>query len=467
MAYGIGHSKLDSLIHTKAVEQGRYDYKPSSIPIEVFQQSNVSLKIPPQTSLTSEGPWTFNIPSMENHAINMKSVESYCRAKIVKENGADCIPEPPRPAPGEQPVDVLAVCDVVAPINLLAAAMHQTVDVSLNTRPMPSESGQHANYKAYMDGLLSYSDDARQTHMTSEFFAMDEAFKSEVWEAHTVKQNHGFMTRWQSVEGSREFEFMGPVHHPFLSANNNLASGNVLSLRIQKPSDDFLLFNKNTTGKKYKIQILEYCLYVTYIRLPDMYAPPDTQIYLFNDSVLRQAVLPVGTPSALIPITNYDEIMPKQLVFGMTATDSVNGSLGTNPWNFAHFNMSELNLVISGSRYPNNPLTFDYTGLPHKPLLVRAFRWVFQNSGMLRADRGASISQASFAGGSMIIPFDLTPDQCNQTHEHKARRGKLEIEIKFRENLKENVTVHYLMTRRKACVIDARTGNFEITEVTV
>lgn len=477
-AAGLGGTKVGGALQLQAVQQGHYDYSPV-VKVETMQQGNITLKIPPQTSLTDGGPWLFNLPSMESHALDMRSLETYWKTRIVHTNGRALSGEPdynddwwyedddndPKTKRTRKDVDPLTAFDVVAPINLLNSAMIQTCDISLNTRPLPSESGQHTNYKAYMEAVQSYSNDARQTHLATQFFQMDDAHQMDRWEVHTDSQNSGFLHRWQRVEGSRIFEFMGPLHHPFLRSNNHLASTNTLSIRAQRPSDQFLLFTKKL-GAQYKIEILELCLYATYIRLPENYKPPDTQVYLYNDSVLRQTVLPAGTPSAVIPITNHDELLPQSLVFGMTKTTSVNGSYETYPWLFEHFGMNELCLIRNGTRFPNNPLTFDFTN-QFKPLIMRAYRWMFRNSGMLRADRGNSISLAAFGGGSLLIPFDLSPDQCNQTHEHNARRAKLEIEVKFKETLRENVTVHYLMTRRKALILDAKTGNFDIVEVKV
>ena len=112
-ASGIGNRKLGGSLQVTAVQQGRFDYLPNKVEIETFQQGNISLKIPPQTSLTTAGPWLFNLPSMETHALDMSSIETYWRAKIVNANGSACIGVPME---GEAwPFGYVATEDVRAP----------------------------------------------------------------------------------------------------------------------------------------------------------------------------------------------------------------------------------------------------------------------------------------------------------------------------------------------------------------
>ena len=464
-AFGTGNARLGGALTFKAVEQGRYDYKPT-VNIETFQQDAFQLTLHPRTALTSEGPWNFQVPSIETHAIDMRYIELYCQAKIVNDAGGNIAPEIMDKAVVAE-ADRMTTFDVVAPCNLLASSITQTVDLALNGRPFPTESGQYANYKAYMETMLSYSDDSRKTHLQSQLYAVDQPHKMESKIVHDRKQtNMGFQHRYQRVEGSKVFEFIGPIQHPFLKANNTLASTNNLEIRLQRPSDKFLL-TTNKPNSKFKIEILKLLVYVPYIRLSENYKPPDSQVYIYSDSVMRQIVLNPATPSAVIQLTNQEEIMPKCVNFGMTTTTSVIGNYEENPYNFQTFDISELCIIINGRRYPNDPLQFDFTNDEHPAEVIRAYRWVFRNVGMLQPNRGNSMSLELFQGGSFIVPFDLTPDGCSQTHDHRARRAKVEIEIKFRSALDKNVTVHCEMIRKKACIVDGKTGNFEIVEVTV
>ena len=66
--------------------------------------------------------------------------------------------------------------------------MFESVEVRLNGQPFNGASCAHAGYKAYIETLLSYDTDARNTHLNSQFLHMDSP--QEYWNMSISEYRH-------------------------------------------------------------------------------------------------------------------------------------------------------------------------------------------------------------------------------------------------------------------------------------
>ena len=92
---------------------------------------------------------------------------------------------------------------------------------------------------------------------------------------------------------------------------------------------------------------------------------------------------------------------------------------------------------VNGVRHPQDPLTPDIAGGRY----ARELLHLYQNTGKFRVNGGNSITEADFITHNFLIPFDLTPDQCNNAHAHASKTGTMELELSFSEALPTGVTI--------------------------
>ena len=130
-------------------------------------------------------------------------------------------------------------------------------------------------------------------------------------------------------------------------------------------------------------------------------------------------------------------------------TEAFNGSYTTNPFNFKHYNLSQVGVYVDGEQIPRKPLTlkFDADG---GQTFMAGFQTLFSGIGKLSQDAGNQIARGDYGSGYTLFCFDLTPDQCSGDHFQLIKRGNLRVELHFAEPLPKTVNlIIYLCRVRK------------------
>ena len=139
------------------VDDGAFDYD-DRVMIETSQKNSRSYWIRPVGGVVNqEGPFTFTIEPFNDRYIQLNRAGIEMRCKLVKADGSSTLPW----------------SDVAAPINMLGPCMWESVQVMLNGRPFSGASQVNAGYKAFLETMLSYDADSRDSHLHSQFFHLD------------------------------------------------------------------------------------------------------------------------------------------------------------------------------------------------------------------------------------------------------------------------------------------------------
>ena len=132
--------------------------------------------------------------------------------------------------------------------------------------------------------------------------------------------------------------------------------------------------------------------------------------------------------------------IPKRIVFGLVDTEAFNGSYTTNPFNFKHYNLSQVGVYVDGEQIPPKPLTlkFDADGGQN---FMAGFQTLFSGIGKLSQDAGNQIARGDYGSGYTLFCFDLTPDECSADHFQLIKQGNLRVELHFAEPLPKTVNL--------------------------
>jgi len=99
--------------------------------------------------------------------------------------------------------------------------------------------------------------------------------------------------------------------------------------------------------------------------------------------------------------------LPTRIVIGLVSNRAFNGHAEANPFNFQHFNLSEIAVYLDGQQQnaikPIHPI---YEG----GLYIRAFNSMFGGTGKLCKDEGLCINRSDYGSGYALYAFDLTAD---------------------------------------------------------
>jgi len=130
--------------------------------------------------------------------------------------------------------------------------------------------------------------------------------------------------------------------------------------------------------------------------------------------------------------------LPTRIVIGLVTNRAFNGHLQSNPFNFQHFNLSEIGLYLDGQQqHAVRPIQPNYGDGQY----IRAYDSVFAGTGNLYKDEGLFVNREDYDKGYALYAFDLTADLGEDDHFSLVRQGSGRLALKFSTALTNTVTV--------------------------
>ena len=298
------------------------------------------------------------------------------------------------------------------------------------------------------------------THMGSDNELVRSHFQAETYAAESY--NHGFNTRAAICADSEEFTLFSPIPHDFFSFENYLAPFNKVEIKLTKYPDRFLL-NTEQESDEFRLELTKLKLHLHSVIRRESIEPPLKETYKFVETQLFKQVVPGYMRNYSFRMF-HTGIMPKSILLAMVRTSAADGKYNLNPFNFHHFNLRRISLVINGEEYPSGGLQFRWLNRANPEVMV-GYQWMYANSGAIANNRGNIVDLSHFSGGCFIIPFDLTPDRCNGRHTHNAEFGFIDVYLDFEEPLPVSITVLYELMFNKVLINDKTTGTVAVVDI--
>lgn len=287
----------------------------------------------PLSVLSGSAPIEFVIPSSGDEYIDLAHTTLRIVAKLIidEKMGADKVAE-------------------VAPANNWLHTMFSQIDVYLNQKCITPPSNNY-NYRAYIENLLNYTDNAKKSHLTAGMWYRDEPGKM------NHLDNQGYITRKEMVKNGQQVEMYGNLHCDIFNQDKFMINGVEMGVKLVKAKDDFHLIGSHCAH----VEIVDAELFVRKVKI--------------NPSILVAHARALSITSAKYPITrveiktitigsdiqskSIDNLflgqMPKRCIIGMVASSAFNGTLKLNPFNFEHFNYNYLSLYMDSVQIPSKP----------------------------------------------------------------------------------------------------------------
>jgi hypothetical protein len=384
------------------------------------------LEYSPVSSIgSSDGPIEFNVGGSGQDYIDLSHSNIYVQAQIVRADGT--------------PIDDT---DNVGPVNLFLHSLFSEVDVKLNDTIVSSTNNTYA-YRAYIESLLSYGPAAKKSQLTSALYFKD--VRNSMEEANPHDQNAlnlGFVKRHSFFEGGRVVDMIGRLHSDLFFQDKYLPSDVNIRIRLVRNKDSFCLMS-NVAQAAFKIKILECKLLVRKVKLsPSIFVAHAKALehgnakYAVRRVVVKTFTIPRGSLSNSAE-NLFSGQLPTRIVFGCVDNDSFNGSYLKNPFNFKHFNQSQIKLYLDGQNRQITPIETNFAARQY----ISAYMSLFSGVGSVNDDIGNHIDREDFAGGYALYAFDLTPDLSESGHFNLIREGNLRVDLKFTLPLANTINV--------------------------
>ena len=150
----------------------------------------------PKTTVTAGSPIEFDVNGSGEDYIDFANTMLYVKSKLTAMNG-----------------DSLAADAPVGPVNLFLHSLFAQMDISLNGILITASTNTYP-YRAMIETLLSYGEDAKTSQLTSALFYKDQAGTMDSVNVgdNAAVRNDGLIKRRVIGSESREFDMMGRLH---------------------------------------------------------------------------------------------------------------------------------------------------------------------------------------------------------------------------------------------------------------
>ena len=118
----------------------------------------------------------------------------------------------------------------------------------------------------------------------------------------------------------------------------------------------------------------------------------------------------------------------------MMDNDSYNGNYKKNPFNFQHYNLTQIGISVNGEEVPFKPLKLNFDD----KLFVTAYSTLFSGTCKLHGNSGSIIKREDHSEGYTIIVADLTPFEIGDNFDLKEE-GTLSNDLVYKSPLTAEV----------------------------
>ena len=308
--------------------------------------------------------------------------------------------------------------------------------MSFNGKNVSAPDNNYA-YRAYLETLLNYGNDASKTHLEMCGWIPDSKANN------PVTALDGLKVRLEKTKTGKILEVVGKLHADMLNQELLLLNNVDVRINISLNKPDFYFISNDPTNTGV-LKIVSASLSMNHVTVnPNVLVAHHKILEKTNARYpYKRVETKTFTVSPKGNILSLENVvlgqLPTRLVFGMVDTDSYTCKRNKNPFNFKHNKISLFALFVNGNQIPHEPIEMDFT---NNNIIARAYSTLFQSNGILHANEGNSITMDQFVYGHTILAFDLTPDLSgNSSCKSLLDQGTLRIEARFDEAVTNTIS---------------------------
>ena len=399
-----------------------------TVPIQLQVNKSYYQDYTPIATIGEKQPIVIVANGAPRQCWDLKKSYFYVRAKIVGADDAD-----------------VADATNVSVVNNTIHSMFQQIEVELNDKQV-SDNNNLYGYRAYIENSLSYDKSVHDSWLRAELYIKDTAGSWTSFTREAAGTNTGLKARGTIFNGSAEVEMMGRPHTDIFLQDKAIIPSCKLTMRFIPARDNFVLMTPAPAGNavqvayKLKIMDLRLCLHVLEISdsmgvaIEKMMEKVNAR-YILNKNAMKIVTIPAGQ-TTIMQDNAYLGRLPKRITLCFVADAAMAGGYQQNPFNFPHFNLSQLSLNVNGEMVPNRPYTPDFATNRY----IREYQSLYDGLRILFSDKTIDINFTEFAQGFMIYVFDLTPHH-HSACQSQSSSGNIRIEVKFTNALAATVNM--------------------------
>ena len=268
------------------------------------------------------------------------------------------------------------------------------MDIELNGTLITSSTNTYP-YRAILDTFLSYGEDAKKTQLTSALYNKDDAARMDTVtvDADANEKNNGLIQRALFTCGSRVVDMIGRLHADIFFQDRYMLNEVTAKIRLVRSKNAFCIMSDNDR----KVTITNAMMLVRKVKL-------SPSVFLAHAKALengmakypiRRVVCKTFTVPANFMDVSHEKLfsgqLPTRIVVGLVRNDAFNGDRRRNPFNFQHFNVSEMSLYLDGQQSGIKPMELNYNNRHY----IRAYNTLFSEPERSARTKGSASTEAT------------------------------------------------------------------------
>ena len=333
------------------------------------------------------------IPGSSDY-LNLKRSFLHIKLKVTHEDGT--------------PVDNTAtIPEHVGIINLFHHSMCNQIEVYLNNH-LVSTSTNNYPYKAYIENLLQYGREAKETQLRNSGYYKDMAGMMDASEVLTGG-NSGLSERYALVGANQTCHVYGPLNADMCQLNKYILNGVETRITLWPSKSKFNLVKPNTIVGDFKIKITDIYMHACKVTVaPDIVVAHNNMLmkspakYPYDRTRILTYALPTG--SFLFREDNLFQFeKPDRIIIGFVSSAAFQGSYTRNPFNFLNLSINNIALYVNDISTPAQPMKLSFDDLDYK----QAFYNLYTSLGKDGKDLGIDISPEEYPNGYTLFAFEV------------------------------------------------------------
>ena len=390
------------------------------------------ITIYPSSVLQDNGPFDFIIPSDGQDFTDLPFTRLEGCIEILNLAGA-----------------TLTDTDINAFVNLLPQSLFKQIEVSVNNTQIADLSTPTYAFKSYIETVLTYPKDAKETTLLLEHFNKDTLEKENIF---TLLNSISFNKRNQFAKKGKIY-FSMLLHIDFFHSTKLLLPGCEIKLKFIRNSDTFSLLGDTLQAKikfhELKLMIRRVTVEPTIASKIEDAINKTPAIYPITQSKIKTFLIPKDVRQERIS-NIFRGVLPRSIIVGFVTTDAANGTINANPFKFEHFKLNHFQMYINGDPLLTEAFQPDFANSK----FFREYRWFMDNLGWAHDKESNGVTMEEFKTNTFFLPFDLSPDLSNGATLSQLKEGSLDVLVSFNENLAQNVQMIVFATFNELLLID-------------
>ena len=416
---------------------------------EVYYPINYTSKV---------GPWQYHIPADIKNFIDPTTLTWNGRIKVVEKNN-----------PSSEVIDSGNNHDIkCSVVNNFIHSTISKISYQINDFQMGDSAALSYSYRAYIDNLLSFSNESKEQSLKYHGFAKDIYNKfDDVAKERANNGNTGYKERADLFCTENYFHFSVKLRIDIANIDQFIQPGTQLRFEIERNEDKFALLTERSNAGKYTFEIKDTSLefdkmiptenYWSHyqsniIKSPNIYTYDHVKIQSFN--------YPSGINDLSIQSMFHTDKLPSYFIFALITDEAYMGVEDKNPFKFEPFDMKEFYLLINGFSYPTQPIKLDLDAMDYHHVYVNDFldRLKLKNS-----NESIGLTDKDWRYSNFFLICDLTVDKCANFHEHQSQPGTINLKLLTKTPLSKTTRLIVYSSSRERFSINHQTGEVTST----